>query len=35
MNNNYLDLVLGMRDRNCWTRENLRWFDSAVNETFE
>ena len=34
MNRNSVDLILGTRDRNLCTEENLRCFDSAVNETF-
>ena len=34
MNGNCLELILGTRDGNCCTMENLKCLDSVLNETF-
>ena len=34
INKNYLELIPGMRNKNCCTTENLRCHNFAVTETF-
>ena len=34
MNRYYLDLILGKRDKNCCTKDNLRCMNYSINETF-